>query len=261
MNNGLLVVNNLSYTIDNRTIFDNLNMNIKQGQIISIIGSNKCGKSTLINILGGIYHTNDMITIGKVTLNEKSKYGYYKKIGLINKDSDTSSERVNDYILEEVSRRDNNQFNYLLELFNIQNLLDKPLSRLSKDNFIKVEFCKALMKKPSILLIDYTNIDVSYDLKKVLTRVYKELVNDKISVIYTTNDINDILYSDITYVIHDGNIIISGDTKEVLKHDSLLLKVGIELPFEVDLSLKLKMYDLVDDIYFDIEKLVNKLWK
>ena len=48
---------------------------------------------------------------------------------------------------------------------------------------------------------------------------------------------------------------------DVLKEDSKLNKVGLSLPFMVDLSLKLKYYDLVDDVVLDIDRMVNELWK
>ena len=41
----------------------------------------------------------------------------------------------------------------------------------------------------------------------------------------------------------------------------LLLKLGIELPFMVDLSLKLMFYEIVDNMYLKEEDLVNSLWK
>lgn len=38
-------------------------------------------------------------------------------------------------------------------------------------------------------------------------------------------------------------------------------KGNLDLPFMASLSLKLKYYDLIDDVYLDANKLVNELWK
>ena len=43
--------------------------------------------------------------------------------------------------------------------------------------------------------------------------------------------------------------------------DSKLNKLGLSLPFMVDLSIKLKYYGLVDDIMLDMNRMVDKLWK
>ena len=49
--------------------------------------------------------------------------------------------------------------------------------------------------------------------------------------------------------------------EEIIKRDNELSKLGIEIPIMIDLSLKLQFYDLLDDIYYDVEGMVNKLWK
>ena len=46
-----------------------------------------------------------------------------------------------------------------------------------------------------------------------------------------------------------------------MKEDSLINKIGLTLPFMVDLSLKLKYYDLIDDVELDMNRMVDKLWK
>ena len=46
-----------------------------------------------------------------------------------------------------------------------------------------------------------------------------------------------------------------------MKNVTMINRLGIEIPFIVDLSSKLKLYGLIDDIYFDEETLVNDIWK
>lgn len=261
MNNEVLNVSNLYYEIDKQVIFQDFCMSVKQGEIVSIIGANKCGKSTLIRLLSGFYLTENMVTVNKITLNKKSKDGFLKKVGRIDACKSKDSILVRDYIYLDVKKKDNAYFDYLVDLFAIKPYLNKNISGLSQDDFIRVEFCKNLMKKPNVLFIDYTNLYMSNALRTQLHAIYKVLVKEKIAIVFVTNEPSDLLVSDTTYVIHKGVIALSGETKEVLKQDSFLLKLGIELPFEVDLSLKLSMYGLVDKIYYDIEELVNVLWK
>ena len=67
--------------------------------------------------------------------------------------------------------------------------------------------------------------------------------------------------SDYLYVIgNNKSIILEGIPKTVLEKDNILNKNGIELPFIIDLSVKLKDYNLVDNIYYDDESLINDLW-
>ena len=46
-----------------------------------------------------------------------------------------------------------------------------------------------------------------------------------------------------------------------MEKDTLLNRIGLELPFIIDLSSKLKLYGLIDDLYVDIDKLVFDIWK
>ena len=46
-----------------------------------------------------------------------------------------------------------------------------------------------------------------------------------------------------------------------MKYDRALNKIGIELPFIVDLSNKLSAYNMIDKIYFDMEEMVDDIWK
>ena len=56
-------------------------------------------------------------------------------------------------------------------------------------------------------------------------------------------------------------IIVEGKTLDVLKEEKLLKRLGLSLPFMVELSLLLQDYGLIDHIYLNKESLVNYLWK
>lgn len=262
MNDYVFIANNLCFSQNGESIFENFNISIKHGEIVSIIGANKCGKSTLIKLLSGFYPTEDKIAVNNIVLNAKSKEGFYKKIGLVcNEDNRNSRVLVGDYISSEVKKKNNTFYHKIIEMFGIQDLLKQRVNTLYLDDFIRVEICKNLVKKPSILFIDYTNIHMSQALKKQIGVLYELLSKEDIAIVFATNDPSDALVADTTYVIHKGVIALAGKTKDVFRQDSLLLKLGIELPFEVDLSLKLGMYGLLDDIYYDIDEMVNQLWK
>ena len=46
-----------------------------------------------------------------------------------------------------------------------------------------------------------------------------------------------------------------------LQEEKILTRLGLSLPFMIDLSLKLKFYDLLDDIVLDSDRMVDILWK
>ena len=48
---------------------------------------------------------------------------------------------------------------------------------------------------------------------------------------------------------------------DVLKEDNVINKLGLSMPFMLDLSIKLKDYELIDELSLDMEGLVDILWK
>ena len=79
-------------------------------------------------------------------------------------------------------------------------------------------------------------------------------------IINFTNDLEEALFTSYLVVYDKENILVGGNTIEVLKCEKLLKRVGLQLPFIVELSLLLKDYGLLDEIYLDKERLKDKLW-
>ena len=52
-----------------------------------------------------------------------------------------------------------------------------------------------------------------------------------------------------------------GSFDEIILQDNELTKLGFKIPMMIDLSRKLQFYDLLDDIYYDVDKVVDRLWK
>ena len=69
------------------------------------------------------------------------------------------------------------------------------------------------------------------------------------------------IYTDYLYILDKGKILLEGIPIEVLKKDNVLNKIGLQIPFMIDLSVKLKDYNLIDDTILNMDKMVNLLWK
>ena len=77
---------------------------------------------------------------------------------------------------------------------------------------------------------------------------------------YLTNDVEELIYGNEIIIIDKTNIL-SGKTSKVLKEVKQLEELKLGLPFMVDLSNKLKYYDLVDENILKIDKMVEKIWE
>ena len=97
-------------------------------------------------------------------------------------------------------------------------------------------------------------------------RVYgllEQLRTRGITIVISSSSLDEVIYTinSIIYVLDKGEIVSKGDMLEVLSDDSLLNKIGLELPFMVDLSVKLEYYNLTDKINMSPLGMVESLWK
>ena len=267
---SIIEIKNLNYTIGNSTIFNNFSMTIEDNSFICIAGNNTSGKTTLIKLLGGLIPNNDSIVIGYAYLDHNRRYDHSKDLGVV------FGDKLNSFLFPDVYK----EMAYPLEnlnippieiekriieiskFFGINKLLDKKTSDLTNSEKQELLIAISLLHKPKILLLDnpFTMMN-----KKTKDRFINKLIEYKnknnITIILTTINLEDSLNCDYLYIINKGNIVLEGKPLTVLKEDTIIKKLGLSLPFMVDLSLKLEFYQVLDDIELDMEKMVDKLWK
>lgn len=232
----IIEINNFS----DDNLFKNLDLSIEKNKITCISGANSCGKTTLIRILNREIITDNDILINRVNINDYTILDYTNLVQAVIPFEIVYENNINDKLLKK----------YKIKHRNIKLMTDKEI--------ILTQLAIAIENKPKILLLD--NIFIYFDdkEKKELFKLLKEL---KITVIYTTIDLSDSLYSDYLYIIGNKKIILEGNPLEVLERDNIINKVGLNLPFMIDLSVKLKDYELLDKIELNKNRMVNTLWK
>ena len=96
------------------------------------------------------------------------------------------------------------------------------------------------------------------ELLEILNKLNKE---EKITIVMSTNTLEEIVDTDYLYILNKGKIEVEGNTIEILKQDNKLNRLGLELPLMIDLSVKLNDYDLLKDVILDMDRMVDTLWK
>ena len=138
------------------------------------------------------------------------------------------------------------------------NLNKKILSNYNGYKIIESDFTyEELLRSKKVIFYNVLNNLEEYEINKL----FNYLKSNNVLFINATNDMELSLYTDYLIVYDDKKILIEGNTLDVLKNEKLLKRIGIHLPFMVELSLLLKDYGLIDNIYLNKESLVDKLWK
>jgi energy-coupling factor transport system ATP-binding protein len=266
----IINIKNLSFRYDEHFVFFRLLLKIKKGEWVSLIGPNGSGKSTLLKILVGLLYNDSQIIIDNIRMNRESLREIRKKIGFVmeNVDDQLVTETVRSeiaFVLENLnykSKEINSLVDEIAELFKINHLLERDPHSLSGGEKQRVALASSLVFKPDILILDESLAMVDNHQREEIFQILKSLQQSEgLTIINATQNIEETFYGDRIIVLNKGEILLDGLTKEVLKRDKVFNRLGIEVPFIVDLSLKLNLYGLIEDLYLNIDDLVDALWK
>lgn len=240
-------------------LFENLNLIIPKNSFITISGPNNCGKTTLLRVLNRELITSNKILVEDRNINEYRIEEYSKLVQTVIPLEIVFKEET---VLEELSLINplKKDINRVLGELKIKDHINKRIDELSSKDIVLIQLAISLLRKPSILLIDDLN---SYLDRKTIKEVLKVLnkYKDKITIIYATINLEDTIDTDHLYIISDRKVALEGEPLEVLQRDNIINKIGLKLPFMVDLSVKLKDYELINSIELEPIRMVNKLWK
>ena len=120
-------------------------------------------------------------------------------------------------------------------------------------------FAKTIIHDPNIILLDNIFSGMDSIFKNKIISYLKQLKNK--TIIIVTNNSEDILLADKIIIFNDGSVIECGNRDDILSNEKLFIKNDINMPFIVELSHKLKSYELIDDIILDEKEMVNDIWK
>ncbi len=222
--NNYISISNLSKIYSNKFhALNNINLDIKQGEIFALLGPNGAGKSTLINVICGIVSP----TSGKITVNNFDIISDYRKtrslIGVVPQELTLEAfETVFDnvsYSRGLYGKASNPQ--YIESLLKELSLWDKKSNRLrelSGGMKRRILIAKALSHEPKILFLDEPTASVDVELRKDMWKVIKRLKSKGVTIILTTHYIEEAEeISDRVGIINNGKIILVDEKNELIK--------------------------------------------
>lgn len=260
----LLNINNLEYSYrDEITIFDNLCMNIVKSSLTAISGPNNSGKTTLLKLLSiNKYNHKEKIVLNGKDIVDYSKEEYDREVQLVLFTNSFKEKIVEDELYIDQTIIDEDKTNYLINLFKVKSILNKEISKLDNKDKYKILLIKKILNTSNLLLIDSLDEYFTFEEVSIIIKSLKKCIEKyHLTIIITINNLINSLETDKLYIINEGRVILSGEPIKVLEKDNIINKAGLEIPFMIDLSVKLRDYNLIDKIILSKDKLINTLWK
>lgn len=258
----------VSYIKYGKFILNHLNFDINKGEFVSIVGGNGSGKSILMDILAGFREYNGNIFINGTYLDRDNIFKIRSMIGLVMDDDMNIGGLVRDelyFTLENLGYTQEKASLVVRKLalkFEIDDILDISMERLSQSKRVVVMIVRALLNNPSILFIDSCFSYLNDDDRALVIRVMEEYKKKrKMTVVLFSRNIRDILFVDKIMILYKGEIVMRGTLRNILRQEDNISRYGLDIPFCVKLSLALMDRGVINHIYLDEGKLVDMLWK
>lgn len=184
-------------------VIKGLDLNIRRGEIYSIVGGNGVGKSTALSLIVGINKPYR----GKVKVLEGLS------IGLLPQDPQLMFVKSTVYEDLKANCNDKDNIANIASLCSIENLLERHLYDLSGGEQQRVALAKILLNKPDILLLDEPTKGIDESFKIVFGKIISELKEKGLTIVIVSHDIEFCAsYSDRCGMFFDGSIVMEEES-------------------------------------------------
>ena len=264
----IIKIDKLCFRYKSKVVFSNLDLKIKKGSFVSIIGPNGSGKTTLIRILTGLIKYDGYINIDGYNLNSFYLKDIRRKIGVVfdNPDNHFVSETVIDdlaFSLENLQydKEDiTNAINEVSKIFKLENILYSEPRNLTNSEKQRVAIASSLIFNPKILILDEALHQLTPSVKKDVLEILKKYQKERnLTIIMITHNLENTLYSDRIVVLNNGNIYLDGSVKDVYSSNKIN-SLKLDLPFVIKLSNKLISEHIINKVYTNTIDLMEDLW-
>ncbi len=238
----------------------NVSIDVKQGEILSILGENGSGKTTLMNMVAGIYFPDEgqIFVNGKEVVIKSPKDAFDHKIGMIHQhfklvDVFTATENI-------VLGIENEKFNLkeskkrvkaITEKYGFVVDLNKKIYEMSVSEKQTVEIIKVLYRGADILILDEPTAVLTPQETRKLFDVLRKMREDGKSIIIITHKLNEVLeISDRVTILRKGELVGTVDTKDATEQSLTEMMVGqkIELNIHRDQPENVKERLVIEDL-------------
>ncbi len=214
MKENLLKLKQICFEIDSNIILQDINLEIDEGNFVSIIGKSGSGKTSLLKIISGLKkQTKGTVTLNNTILSDDDTFiePESRNLGLVVQEKVlfphlNVQSNVEFGIPEEENKREKTV--EMLNKFHISNLMEKYPHEISGGEAQRVALARTLVTKPQVLLLDEPFSGLDQSLKDGIYPDIKKILKDNnMTTIMVSHDLDEVnSLSNKIYELKDGTL-------------------------------------------------------
>lgn len=222
---------------EGEAVLDDINVHIKPGQVIALLGSTGSGKTSLVNLLPRFYeYTSGNLLLDGVELRDYPRRYLRSHIGIVEQEPFLFSRSIRENIIYGVGKKvDQHEIELAAKNAAVHDVItgfpegystlvgEKGVT-LSGGQKQRVAIARTLLKNPKILIFDDSTSSVDTDTESEIRNALKNLMADRTTFIIA-HRIQSIMDADQILVLDKGKIIQSGTHEELMSVDGMYRQI------------------------------------
>lgn len=227
---------NVGFTYEKEPVLNNINLEIKKGETVALVGSSGAGKSTLADLIPRFYDpTAGVIKIDGVAINQIQINSLRNLMGIVTQESilfnDTVAKNIA-FAMPHAKEEDviqaakiANAHNFIMELEHGYNTsIGERGGKLSGGQRQRISIARAIMKNPPILILDEATSALDTESEKLVQEALSNLMKNRTSVVIA-HRLSTIQHANKIVVMDKGRIVEQGTHDELLKLQGIYHKL------------------------------------
>lgn len=238
--NGAIEFKNVSFSyVKEKKLIENMNLTVKPGQMVAIVGGTGAGKTTLVNLVERFYEVNEgqIILDGKKEIHDISRAALRRNIAMVLQDTWLYNGTIEENLKysragEEIS---NEEFisackDTFVDSFvktlpdGYQTMVSNELTSVSDGEKQLLTICRAFLARPNILILDEATSSVDTRTEALIQKALDKLREGKTSFVIA-HRLSTIRNADIILVMDKGHIVEQGNHEQLLSQDGVYAKL------------------------------------
>ena len=273
MEEKIIKVERLKFSYEKgKEILKGIDVEIKKGEKIAVLGNNGSGKTTFFMNLNGVYlfdEGNIYLKGRKIEKNKKDLNYLRENIGIVFQNPD--NQIIGSTVYEELSfglinlglskKEIGERIEEISQKLNLKKYLDTPPHYLSGGEKKRVCIGDIVAMNPEIIIFDEPTAELDQLNVKILEEILNDLSIEKKTIILSTHDIDFAFrFADRILVFSDGEIIGDGTSEEIFKDTELLKKANLKKPIVFEIYEELLKKNIIKNCE-NIPRTVDQLKK